>query len=465
MAASMPALNRPRIKTAQESPLAVSLPLMKQSKPILTSINELAASGADLYDHILHAEPSSPRLPPLDAGSGADGKMSNVTASLTLLKAMLGPLLLYAPHMFAEAGVLLATVMIVLAGLLSACGMYALVEVHDKVGGIDSHGRAEGSGKGAYADIGRQAVGAVGANLVEGCLVTSQWLYCVGYPIFVARNLQCVLSAAMSEPPSLRTLTLMQLPVLVPYCWVRDIRSLGYPMLAANVFLWGSLATVLFLVGTTLTQHAIDHSAPPVALARWGPGTLLFTAQAVVAFEGIALVLPIREAMREPQHFHTVMLSCMTAGTFTLTLTGAAAYLAYGSATATFVTLNIEGGAALCVRAAFSCAVILTYPLQLFPAMQALEERLGIAADTSSTPKGADDGWRVKLSSLFAQCAARSALVGAAFMFALYAPYDNLVGLAGGLCAVPLAFIFPAWFHLRLCAPAAGSRMHMLNLF
>ena len=39
----------------------------------------------------------------------------------------------------------------------------------------------------------------------------------------------------------------------------------------------------------------------------------------------------------------------------------------------------------------------------------------------------------------------------AAFAFALYAPYDNLVGLAGGLCAVPLAFVFPGWFHLRLC--------------
>ena len=38
-----------------------------------------------------------------------------------------------------------------------------------------------------------------------------------------------------------------------------------------------------------------------------------------------------------------------------------------------------------------------------------------------------------------------------AFAFSLTAPYANLVGLAGGLCAVPLAFIFPGWFHLALC--------------
>ena len=60
-------------------------------------------------------------------------------------------------------------------------------------------------------------------------------------------------------------------------------------------------------------------------------------------------------------------------------------------------------------------------------------------------------------SGLLPCCAARTCLVLAAFASSLYAPYENLMGLAGGLCAVPLAFIFPGWFHLRLCKPRYGE--------
>ena len=274
----------------------------------------------------------------------------------------------------------------------------------------------------------------------------------VGYPIFIARNVQQVIASLLPavQQPTLHVLTLAQLPFLVPYCWVRDIRYLGYPMLLANICLWGSLLVIIWIVAHKLAADIEGHVGlpPGVEYARLGTGTLLFTAQAVVAFEGIALVLPIREAMAEPQHFRTLLLCCMTAGTFTLVATGASAYLAYGDATATWVTLNIDGPLAVYVRGAFSLAVLLTYPLQLFPAMQALEEKLGLSRVPSTEE---DDGAHSRGRQLLLQCAARTCLVCAAFLFSLVAPYDNLVGLAGGLCAVPLAFIFPGWFHLRIC--------------
>ena len=91
-----------------------------------------------------------------------------------------------------------------------------------------------------------------------------------------------------------------------------------------------------------------------------------------------------------------------------------------------------------------------------------MEEKLGLTGARTEPPKpstggpkagsGEGEGWWL----LLRQCAARTCLVGAAFTFALYAPYDNLIGLAGGLCAVPLAFIFPGWFHLRLCSELKG---------
>ena len=91
----------------------------------------------------------------------------------------------------------------------------------------------------------------------------------------------------MQPPPSIATLTLAQLPVLVPYCWVRrllvpsgafwcllmpfyaflcllmpsqvrDIHYLGYPMVVANVCLWGSLLAVI------ATGYTLDD--PPLGL-------------------------------------------------------------------------------------------------------------------------------------------------------------------------------------------------------
>ena len=128
--------------------------------------------------------------------------------------------------------------------------------------------------------------------------------------------MQYVLAAWMPRPPALVWLTLGQLPVLVPYCWLRDIHYLTYPMLIANICLWGALIGVLALIGTTLAHDG----AAPVAWVRFGTGSLLFTAQAVVAFEGIGLVLPIRASMREPAHFTPVLLGCMAAGTCALLL-------------------------------------------------------------------------------------------------------------------------------------------------
>lgn len=72
------------------------------------------------------------------------------------------------------------------------------------------------------------------------------------------------------------------------------------------LFKWSSPVHLLLLI----TSYSPPFHLP---LPRCSP-PLSALAQAVVAFEGIALVLPIREAMREPAHFHSVMLGCMGAG-------------------------------------------------------------------------------------------------------------------------------------------------------
>lgn len=87
--------------------------------------------------------------------------------------------------------------------------------------------------------------------------------------------------------------------------------------------------------------------------------------------------------------------------------------------------------------------VMLAYPLQLFPAIEIVERTL-----LGPAPGGLIDSrsevWRLR--------AVRTALVLLAVGLAAAArrQYDSLVGFTGGLAAVPLAFCYPALFHLRL---------------
>jgi len=460
LASSMPVFSSlPPIPSAFENPLSASESILPTRKSLVHQINEEVDRATELFGQVVATRIQERRA---SADGSVDsprserpkGQMSVMAACLSLLKAMLGPVLLYSPRMFAEAGMAIALGMFLLAGAFSLGGMFLLIEAHDTVlrseasrsNAFSAGPHEDGGHSGAFAQIGKHASGPIGYFLVEACLVVSQWLYCVGYPIFVAKNLQQVLVALLPQAPSLVILTLAQLPILVPYCWVRDIHYLGYPMLLANICLWGSLIIVLYEVGCTLVENNSATHGPVVEWAILGTGTLLFSAQAVVAFEGIALVLPIREAMREPHRFNTVIFICMGTATFALLLTGASAYAAFGEDTATFVTLNLTGPLGLCVRGVFSLSVVLTYPLQLYPTMQALEDRLGLSAPPGAPPP------LNRSRLLVLQCLARTVLVVAAFAFSLIAPYDNLVALAGGLCAVPLAFIFPAYFHLRLCS-------------
>jgi amino acid permease len=94
--------------------------------------------------------------------------------------------------------------------------MFQLLECHDAV--LRGQ-RLSSVSKGAFAEIGRQAAGAAGYVIVDSCLVASQFLFCVSYPIFIATNTRAVLESLLPLPPSVTFLTLVQLPVLVPYCW------------------------------------------------------------------------------------------------------------------------------------------------------------------------------------------------------------------------------------------------------
>ena len=191
--------------------------------------------------------------------------MGVFVTTVTFLKSMIGPTLLYVPCMYLEAGFAIAAGGLLLSAVLSTVGMLKLISIRDTIPASEA----------TYPQVAQVALGRTGYLAVEACLVTSQWLYCVGYPIFAAQNLQAVLASFMSSPPSVAAMIALQLPLIVPYCWIRQIQRLGNAMVVANLFIWSSLCVVIALLAVQLE----GHGTKPVELAKLELSTVLFVGQ------------------------------------------------------------------------------------------------------------------------------------------------------------------------------------------
>jgi proton-coupled amino acid transporter len=330
-----------------------------------------------------------------------------------------------------------------------------------------------------YAALADRAAGAHARLAVELCIGVSQFLYCAGYPIFVAQNVSAAVGGRVGVP----ALLLLQLPLLVPYCWVRSIERLGVALLLANVCLWLPMAGVFCWVAVALAE---DGPAEGVVMARGRAAPcILLLSQSVMTFEGIGLVLPIANSMETPSAYPRLLCVCMGAILVVYLVQGSLGYFVFGGPAgesripqppspdqeidasrlaagdvAVFETLDLPEGstAVLAVQLVVPLSILLAYPLQLSPALALVEHHAFRALPClHGTPDRAAT----------AQRALRALVVAATLGFAYAAQnaYANLVGLAGGLCAVPLAFVLPGLIHLRLAPTPLAPAQRASDIF
>ncbi|KAF8199664.1 amino acid transporter [Pholiota molesta] len=209
----------------------------------------------------------------------------------------------------------------------------------------------------------------------------------------------------------------VQLIVFLPMALVRDLAKLSSTALVADVFI---LAGLIYIFSTFNPKDFLCLTA-------------------VFSFEGIGLVIPITDAMREPHKFPMALTGVMA---FLLCLfggAGALAYLTFGSDIQTVVLVNLNPRSKMVqtVQFFYACAILLSVPLQLFPAVRILENGLF----TRSGKADARVKW-LKNSFRFAMV-----WVGAADL-------DKFVAFIGCTACVPLC--------LRDDAQAEGGRYRLI---
>lgn len=177
----------------------------------------------------------------------------------------------------------------------------------------------------------------------------------------------------------------------------------------------------------------------------------------MLLFEGsITLCLPLQEALEVPDaetRFPILYNQTIASIVLFYTAFGYLCWSAFGDDVSTVLTTSLpEGILATTVQLAYSIAVVFTFPLQIFPALEIIVQAYEgyLQGDTDIVVQLDTNKRRVVIT-----------LVIILLAFIAQMEKDHLgkvVSLMGSLLGCPLAFVFPPLIHSKL-VPNANKRL------
>ncbi|KAG0042225.1 neutral amino acid transporter [Gryganskiella cystojenkinii] len=391
-----------------------------------------SGSGAGSRTEVTPLIPKSQQVPQGDA--------TPAKAVFLLLKSFVGTGIMFLPKAFNNGGILFSSVFLVTIAAVSLFSFLLLVESRQVV-------------PASFGDIGGHLYGPYMRLAVLFAIAISQIGFVCAYMSFVATNLEALaknfVSAADMYPSYF--FVLIQLIVFIPLALIRNIARLSFTAVIADVFICFGLIYMYYFDIFTLTTNGLSD------VVLFNPKDFaLFIGTAVFTFEGIGLIIPITESMKEPEKFPKVLTGVMIGITVLFTSLGALSYAAFGSKTQTVVLLNLpqENRLVQSVQALYSIAIMLSIPLQLFPAVRIMENGIFTRSGKYNTLVKWEKNFFRTLSLLM--CAAIAIWAGE--------DLDKFVSIVGSVACIPLAYIFPAMFHYKT-HPNKKSRVFDVLLF
>ncbi|XP_017056203.1 proton-coupled amino acid transporter-like protein CG1139 isoform X2 [Drosophila ficusphila] len=268
--------------------------------------------------------------------------------------------------------------------------------------------------------------------VVEMFLCVTQFGFCAIYFVFITDNLHQVLQQNGIDISESMTMLITLLPAMIPSL-MTNLKYISPVSLLANVAL-------LFGLIATLTIAFSDGPMPSIGerhLFTGGSQLALFFGTALFSYEGIALILPLRNSMRRPENFSTrfgVLNSTMFLTTCLFIFTGVVGYMRWGEEVAGSITLNlvVEEVFSQVVKVIAAVGVFLGYPIQFFVMIKILWPPLKRSNDCAQK------------YPITMQVCLRFIMVMMTFGVALVVPKLNLfISLIGALCSTCLAFVIP----------------------
>ncbi|OAD77433.1 hypothetical protein PHYBLDRAFT_60567 [Phycomyces blakesleeanus NRRL 1555(-)] len=295
--------------------------------------------------------------------------------------------------MFANGGLALSIVLMLVIAVISLVGLLRLVDAQNIVGG-------------SYGDMGGILYGERVRYTVLFFIAVSQLGFVCSYLVFISGNLVNVVDVLSNCAAHLDQKYYIWIPLILvlPLALVRHIARLSFTAIIADVFILFGLVSVLYFASVELTDGGIGPNVKMVNPSSFA----LMIGTATFSFEGVGLVIPIVESMQKPERFPFVV----TLGTMIVCVV----YVLIGS---------------------------ISTPLTLFPATKILENGLfwnRQSGNQDRRVKWLKNAFRLGLASF---CALAAYSIGPANL-------DLFVSFVGSVFCVPLCFIFPGMFHYKI---------------
>lgn len=348
------------------------------------------------------------------------GSNGSIGAALLLLKSFVGTGVLFLPKAYLNGGMMFSNLVLLFVSTLSYYCFVLLVNTRLRVDG-------------SFGDIGGILYGNWMRTTILFSIVISQIGFVAAYIVFTSENLQAFILAVShcNTKIEIPYLILMQMLIFLPFSLMRDISKLGFTALIADAFILIGLAYLYYYDILTLVRQ---HGVADIINFNQKDWTL-FIGTAIFTFEGIGLIIPIQESMKNPKKFPPVLGGVMIIITVVFVSMGALSYAAYGSKTETVVILNLPQDDKLVngVQFLYSLAILLSTPLQIFPAIRITENELF----TRSGKYNPYIKWQKNVFRFFVvMLCASIAWFGANDL-------DKFVALVGSFACVPLVYIYP----------------------
>ncbi|KAI8063459.1 transmembrane amino acid transporter protein-domain-containing protein [Gongronella butleri] len=364
---------------------------------------------------------------------------TNITKTVFLLfKAFIGSGILFLPKAFSNGGLFFSIGIIWFMGAISLYCFLLLLQCKNYI-------------TGSYGDIGEALYGVWMRRVVLFSIAISQLGFVCGGTIFIIENIIEAVrgwshnAIILAPKPVLLILCL----ILMPFVLLRNIAKISPTALLSDVLI---ISGLLVLVGYDLVQVFVHNGeANGSGLPSAGPGMIwtfnpkhysVFIGTAVYSFEGIGLIIPIRDAMEKPEKFPMVLSCVMFLIALTLCMIGTLGYIAFGDTVETVALLNLPPSTlANTVQFGYAVAVQLSNVLALFPTIRIVEQALF-----------GDRTGKYDIRIKWEKNMVRFMIVIVVGIIALGGAkdLDKFISLIGSVCCCPLSLIFPPLFHIKL---------------
>lgn len=321
-----------------------------------------------------------------------------------------------------------------------------------------------------YSELARRALGPF-SFLIEFGIAAMQFGVCLTYLIFVPANLYASCQALFGVAIPKSYFLVGMLLIEIPCTWIRDIRRLTPFNVVATILIVYGLGSCLFISFVySYTQKEATIFESLTSLPAVQPAWFMFIGTAFFVFEGnVTIMVPLQEAVykkEDRERFPMVNQNVTICIVVFYVFFALSVWSTFGDHVQTALTASLpQGNFTTSVQFAYSIAVILTYPLQAYPALEVILKNQTNSSDKNFGSAIHDNTMKQNIIWCNRKFLTTLLNIGLGVIAVIAIDFlGNVVSLLGSLVGMPIALIYPPIMH-NILVKDSSVTIRSMNYF